>query len=506
MYTIYFMVYDCLIATYKTDIGESINHRPFCINRKGLSAEKLLTEIEYVGRDKMVRKLTFGQRDNSKRNKTILLVGETGTGKTTLVNSLVNYFRGMTKEHWFEMSEEIDGKQCQTQLTIYQVFIEASPISWSIIETPGYGGTQDIIIRERLLTLLESYDETPSIDAIGFVVTSTLNRLDNRQLYILDAAQSLFARDVKKNIVVFITHAGERTHHNVLAAIQKANVPVAKDKNNEAIHFLYDNILSDGENASDDLYKSKWEMGKRSTDCFMTYLDTLETVSLEKTKDVLIHRLKLEQSVIKLDQYVKEIESQQNDLDKINSDFVSENSVVEVQPLTHQPSPYNFFYLLCCGSCRNNENNCDKGESIAMAVINNTDEKDMYGKEYKQEKKQVEADPSKQRKSKLLDEAYDHIIKLEEMALKQSSIFTLVHLDSLIERMKEIDTNNSEKVQRLEELMGGVDENSKRALKYLRYIIQSDRENASDDLCKATEEVSEDPMTLKGEVASQSCL
>lgn len=491
-----------------------MNHTPVCINRNGLPAEELfITESQYVGGDKMVRKLTFGHRDSSKRNKTILLVGETGTGKTTLVNSLVSYLLGVTKEHWFKTSEETDGYQtkCQTQLTIYEVFIKTSPISWSIIETPGYGSTQHIVIIKRLLTLLESYDETPSIDAIVFVVKATLNRLDNRQLYIFDAAQSLFARDVRKNIVVFITHAGERTHHNVLTAIQKANVPVAKDKNNEPIHFLYDNILSDGENASNDLCKSKWEMGQRSTDCFMTYLDTFETVSLEMTKTVLMHRLELESSVINLDRCVQCIERKQNDLDKINhdieeklhekEDFVSDHSDVEDQPLTPQPTTNIFLNLLCCAFCRNNEKNCDKGESIAMAEINSTEQKNRFAKECDEQeklKKQVEADLSKlkQSKSKLLDEAYDHIIKLEEMALKQNSIFTLVHLDSLIERMKEIETNNTEKVQRLEELMSRVDENTQRALKYLRYIIQSDRENASDALVKPTEEsgpeVSED--------------
>ncbi|KAG7218699.1 hypothetical protein INR49_019368, partial [Caranx melampygus] len=51
---------------------------------------------------------TIGEKNQDKVNKTILLVGERGTGKSTLVNALVNYAVGVTFEDdiWFEIVDD----------------------------------------------------------------------------------------------------------------------------------------------------------------------------------------------------------------------------------------------------------------------------------------------------------------------------------------------------------------------------------------------------------------
>lgn len=108
-----------------------------------------------------------------------------------------------------------------------------------------------------------------------------------------------------------------------------------------------------------------------------------------------------------------------------------------------------------------------------------TQEKERVDKEYSKLenlKKQVEAALSeeKKRKSKLLGEAYDLIVNLDRTALKQMSVFTLVHLEFLIERLKETEIDNTEKVRKLEELKS-VDENTQKALRYYRYLKSEDK-------------------------------
>uniref|UniRef100_A0A8C1M7I5 Uncharacterized protein n=1 Tax=Cyprinus carpio TaxID=7962 RepID=A0A8C1M7I5_CYPCA len=69
---------------------------------------RLYTQRNVLDDNGKVRKLTYGMKDTSKPNKIILLVGETGTGKTTLINSMVNYLLGVKFEDeiWYEITEE----------------------------------------------------------------------------------------------------------------------------------------------------------------------------------------------------------------------------------------------------------------------------------------------------------------------------------------------------------------------------------------------------------------
>ncbi|KTG32276.1 hypothetical protein cypCar_00034020 [Cyprinus carpio] len=129
----------------------------FCLN----------TEKKVLDDNGKVRKWSFGKKDDRKENKIVLLVGETGVGKTTLINSMVNYVLGVKFEDeiWYEITEEAVRDQSESQtseITMYEVFPEESPISLTIIDTPGYGDTRgldkDLEVAENLATLFQSND------------------------------------------------------------------------------------------------------------------------------------------------------------------------------------------------------------------------------------------------------------------------------------------------------------------------------------------------------------
>lgn len=71
-------------------------------------------------------------------------------------------------------------------------------------------------------------------------------------------------------------------------------------------------------------------------------------------------------------------------------------------------------------------------------------------------------------KTQLLDESYQHVVRLEQIALKADSASTIVHLDFLIEKMKE--EGDTEKVQKLEEMRRRVDEGTKAAARYMTTV------------------------------------
>lgn len=150
------------------------------------------------------------------QSKILLMVGETGTGKTTLINAMVNYIHGVKfkDEVWFEITEEEKDKQMQDQsesqtseITVYEVFAQDNPMCLTVIDTPGYGDTRGIEydkqIAENLYKLFHSDSGVKAIDAVCLVVKASVNRLSDRLLYIFDAVFSVFGKDIENNIVVF---------------------------------------------------------------------------------------------------------------------------------------------------------------------------------------------------------------------------------------------------------------------------------------------------------------
>ncbi|XP_038590338.1 uncharacterized protein LOC119914865 [Micropterus salmoides] len=67
-------------------------------------------------------------------------------------------------------------------------------------------------------------------------------------------------------------------------------------------------------------------------------------------------------------------------------------------------------------------------------------------------------------KDQLLEKSFELIVKLDQIALNVDSLSTHVHLDFLIEKMKE--KGDAEKVQKLEEMKSREDEGTRAALQY----------------------------------------
>ncbi|KAF1377976.1 hypothetical protein PFLUV_G00206400 [Perca fluviatilis] len=161
---------------------------------------QLIPKKEKIG---SLTRMTLGEKNPNKKNKTILLVGETGAGKSTLVN----YAMGVEWEDdvWFQIVEEEKRRLSQSQTSdviVYQICgFEDKPLPYSltIIDTPGYGDTRGIeyddIITQRLLDLFQSDDGVHEIDAVGLVMKASENRLSDRQRYIFDSVMSLFGKD-----------------------------------------------------------------------------------------------------------------------------------------------------------------------------------------------------------------------------------------------------------------------------------------------------------------------
>lgn len=279
---------------------------------------RLLTTKSNLDKKGKVRKLTFGQPNTKTQNKIILMVGQTGTGKSTLINTMVNYLLRVkdTDDVWFEITEDEGGNQIEpetadqtksqtNEITVYEVFVQGSPISVTVIDTPGYGDTKgpefDQKIAKKLWKLFKSDTGVKEIDAVCLVVKASENRLSDKERYIFDAILSLFGKDIEENIVAFVTHSDGGPPTNLLNAIQKAKIPCKKDPGNKPVHFLFNNRQAEQrDTAGHGLYQYAWGLTEKSLKNFFTSLKEQNKKSLENTERVLTENIRLKACVSNL--------------------------------------------------------------------------------------------------------------------------------------------------------------------------------------------------------------
>ncbi|XP_053186859.1 uncharacterized protein LOC128369807 [Scomber japonicus] len=276
--------------------------------------------------------ISFGEesKSNPKPNRTIMVLGATGAGKSTLINGMINYILGVKWEDSFRFKlvhEDQSKSQAESQtseVTVYKInHQEGFKIenSLTIVDTPGFGDTRGITrdreITEQLNNLFSATNGVSEIDAICFVAQASLARLTPSQKYVFDSVLSIFGKDVAENIRVLVTFADGQLPP-VLEAINKAGVPCPKAKNGLPSHFKFNNSAlfagnkSSAANSSDDeddedggFDQMFWDMGTKSMKKFFNALNVIQTKSLTLTKEVLRERQQLEVSVENLQQQVK---------------------------------------------------------------------------------------------------------------------------------------------------------------------------------------------------------
>ncbi|XP_036416482.1 immune-associated nucleotide-binding protein 13-like [Colossoma macropomum] len=457
-----------------------------------------------------LRRERFGEEDKSKPHKTIILVGETGTGKSTLINAIINYMLGVKWEDriWCEIIETKDDQtKSQTNaVTVYDVFAEESPFSLSIIDTPGYGSTEgkedDLNVTETLHELFRSKDGVREIDLVCLVVSSNTTRLTDRQLYVFDSILSLFGIDVERNIVVLITHAPKKPK-NALKAIKESNVRCAKT-GKEPVYFSFDNSHCEDFNEDDD--KTAWDKNEENMQNFFTFLNDSKTVSLKMTENVMKLRKQLTASIFNLKDRIKQTDQKKTELEQTkkalkqyeeekkdmnNFEYEVDEVYKEMVPIESEWWHIQSKKATCCrvckenchypgcwwvkdvswcsvmskGKCQSCTRKCDakdhfRGEKIYVSKTRKVKRtyKDLMKKYEKEsgETKSVmsslenEIKENEVEKKYLVEQCYQNVVTLEVTALKSDSAFVIQHLDFLIEIMKEI--GKTEGVQRLEEL------------------------------------------------------
>lgn len=257
------------------------------------------------------RKVVLGGKHNSyAKEKTIMLVGSSGTGKSTLVDGMINYILGVNFNDPYRLTlvdleeEERSTKEnqafSQTQwITCYVINpIKGSRLDYrlNIIDTPGFGDTRGIerdrVVTEQIRTLFSSHGKSGIvfIDAVCFLIKAPDARLTPTQMYIFNSIMSLFGQDIKDNFCMLVTFADGKPPP-VLAALKEAKLPCDD-------FFPFNNSGLFAENSDVQSFSQMfWDMGCKSFKRFFDNLTKMETKSLQQSKDVLQQRQLIEVTI-----------------------------------------------------------------------------------------------------------------------------------------------------------------------------------------------------------------
>jgi len=248
--------------------------------------------------------------ESTGHNKILMVVGQTGAGKTTFLNSMTNYIYNVQCEDKFRLNliveQEKKGGQAVSQTDDVTGYFIDKPKGGKIdydlvvVDTPGFGDTRGVEQDKKIVANIKAFFENvlDSIDAVCFVVKATETRLTDSQNYIFRNVLNLWGKDMKENIFILMTFA-DGSDPPVLDAIkQQGDVKDCKwFKLNNSVYTKDPRKMMTTNKQAMVMDKMFWEMGTLCFDALFKRLNVAPTKSVQHSREVLQKRAKIQTEI-----------------------------------------------------------------------------------------------------------------------------------------------------------------------------------------------------------------
>ena len=372
--------------------GKNLNLKKEIIQRKILGSK-----IGSIGNLSIYEYPSIQLTEKEKESSTnILVIGETGHGKSTWINALINYLQGIQLEEPLRYNlfnekklqedyQKIYGKKIQgasvtDKPAVYNIDPSAvfnNPIR--IIDTAGYGDTRNDeknSFDEQITIDIKEFLESSvinTINAICLIMKADENRLHSRIKYVLEKLFSLFGKDVMRNLVIIFTHASTG-EIKALEILNSTESPFKKylGSVDQYKYFPFNSIIyfteikPDNKNSLEEQYnKTVKNFGE-----FFKYIFGLQSISLESTKKVIKDRLHIKNNIINLTKYLSdtmmkikssiynenEIMKRKNQMKQLENSNIPleeyEDTIIESEVIDEEIKCDNGWHILYCDNCK----------------------------------------------------------------------------------------------------------------------------------------------------------
>ncbi|XP_037784428.1 uncharacterized protein LOC119580378 [Penaeus monodon] len=282
-------------------------------NGSALTEERTFTIYELEGNVKhedlenKVRVVTVGP-ENDLETKALLLLGETGVGKTTFLNTFLNMVFGVGLEDELrlqlkdQMDQAKDSTQSQTEyttaFTIYHQEGMPQPFNYMVIDTPGLGDTEgdqkDKVNEKCLRFYLTNEAWIKHLNCVGLVWKASSRRLDEHNQAVLSKINSLLGFDIKPITDVLFTFSGAEDP-DVVQVIEAAGIDYKK-----AFHFENMPLYKCPAQGMDALHALTWEAMAYNHSKFLNELNQRQPQELRITARLLLEQAKLEEVQVRV--------------------------------------------------------------------------------------------------------------------------------------------------------------------------------------------------------------
>ncbi|XP_063591633.1 uncharacterized protein LOC134768777 [Penaeus indicus] len=271
-----------------------------CSKTEGVKLYELSTKAIQKDEDKKIQVVSLGPA-NEKEVVSVLLLGETGAGKTRLINALLNIVFGvqLADDFRFVLKDQMDltsKSQIHSQtdyVTAYLIYHMDGMLinnNLMIIDTPGFCDTRSIEyqnrVTERLSSFLLNDFGIDNLHCIGLVAKANQNRISRVQLNILNAFSSLLSHDVTPITKLLATFACDDNHVHEVVKTAGINFSSVYEFDNWPLYITRNNT----DRRSSLNHEYRWDNMQEEHLRFLKELSAVPPVSLKNTRQLQAER------------------------------------------------------------------------------------------------------------------------------------------------------------------------------------------------------------------------
>ena len=252
--------------------------------------------------------LTYAEEQ---RSINIMVIGETGVGKSTWLHCFLNYLQGIQieeKNRYYlfnekKLQEEYNrnhpgeqkssGSSVTDKPAIYNIKptkVSKNPIR--LIDTAGFGDTRGEKYDQKITRDIKDLftNKIDYLNAVCIIFKATETRAHDRAKQILDKLFLLFEKGIKDNIIIIFTFVDDFENVQNLPAFKTLNDENSPFRNilgriEKLPHFEFNKLAYYNPNKSDDYNKCRTNFDK-----LLKYAFDLHRISLKDTAKVLEDR------------------------------------------------------------------------------------------------------------------------------------------------------------------------------------------------------------------------